>query len=123
MKEYFMDIRITRAFGLIALLFGTLALMLVLMPLYSGSSNYYSPALLWGGTFIFLVSPLFILFPGKDASSVRAFLEEADSEDDMDDLYEKDNEKEATSVIVFFICFIWGGFSFIFSIYFGFFYF
>jgi hypothetical protein len=120
-KEYFMNMRITRAFGLIALLFGTLALMLVLMPLYSGSSNYYSPVLLWSGTFIFLASPLFILFPGKDTPSVREYLEEDDSEDNMDPL--SDDEQDGSPDIVVFICLIWGGFSFIFSIYFGFFYF
>jgi hypothetical protein len=121
MKEYFMNMRMTRAFGLFALLLGTLALMLVLMPLYSGSSNYYSPVLLWGGTLIFLLSPLFILFPGKDTPSVREFLEEDDSEDNMDHL--SDDEQNESPAIVVLICLVWGVFSFIFSIYFGFFYF
>ena len=121
MKEYFMNMRMTRAFGLVALLFGTLALMLVLIPLYSGSSNYYSPALLWGGTLIFLISPLFIIFPGKETPSVKEYLEEDYSEDNTDPL--SGDEQDGSPAIVVFICLVWGGFSFIFSIYFGFFYF
>lgn len=130
MKKMILNARWTRVFGLILLLLGSLSLLLVLYPLLTESSRYYSPVLLCFGTFLFLMAFLFLFFPGKHPISVREIIYESDGSllngkkmKTLDDISRDLGLALRTQKVPRVIYTVWGIASLIFSIYWGFFFF